>query len=1057
MAEETLRYRVEIDQSDLAAQLSDIKNQIDTAVGSIAFNNAAPLQNSSVFEGISNFNQQVSGGSLFSDSQQLSGSIINGVADFNQSASIGYNKFSESASNLRSFLSSGLESSQLGFQKFTSDLRMAGLISPPQYAIQAASPSLAVAGQIPQNIHEYGSIRSSLGSVMGLGYDPDMNISRGEYKSLMSKKSASTFGDDVVTGTALGLGLASLPFLATPAGAFTAATGAVLGLGDALVDMGAYESSAVKTFGKFIQTASFRNDRPLSERASREAAAYVRNLSEDVTVRSTIGDATDVENLVTEGISSGLFLDTSNVSEFKRRAKDLVDNFREIQHTMRVSSEEAIKIIGDISRAGLATDVNQVAAITNQASTLGAPSGYSTKEMLSMAQQSAEMVRGTGYSMHEAAMQGMQIVSLVRGSKDNYDQEFFRQMGGSQNVALNLQRMGHEFDASLGGRFYNLAQVGGWSPSQGNNLSTLMNSAINAFGTGSPEDILQAQIDLRGQSKQTTGFQKNMMEILAAQENLKLNLGIDNASRDQIEQSLINMGRTEAEAKMLSGMATTSVGSYYKSVVDPIVAGRISEFNETPGYLTQIKSTAGSAIRRGYKNTLGSLFDDLAEKKSDMGTWWQNLIAPLTGNRLPGELNDYFRRVNNVGAYINKQETGGFTAQETQLSQTFATKRGEKTDMEWLESLGSAGKNDLALMNDISENIVRMSGGKITSEEAKNLSYTDVSTMIKSAKAGESIMYNGIDVSNPSLRKLLKSSDAAGWDETLLDNRIYASMAKGDIEDARRELSAKLLNPMASRGVSADDPNKSEKRKIAKSNMKVVRDELDLSDIESEIMSNLTARDAGVGADKIAELYIRDPKAFVDLNTKLNKRLEELNKGGENLVGAESRLKQGIEATLSVIAGINKEATGVDFTEGSINNAGLLVAGASELARAEAFVTDSTNSKFFEDNNLKLDTDTKKLFAYRYIQDKDLTSETARGLKAQFNTIDSLEEVHKLSPSLINRGMELDKSLESSLGDKDQLSVLKLLLQSSLRLEKYNFEGRMEDKANAALTSTLVN
>ena len=109
MAEEILKYKVEIDSSDVAEQLSSIRNQVDMAMGSLAAQQVKPT----TFEKVSETFQTAN---------------IGGVADaFRQ-------KFEKDTNTtmgtMTQMLDRTAERMQLGYSKFTADARRLGLLSP---------------------------------------------------------------------------------------------------------------------------------------------------------------------------------------------------------------------------------------------------------------------------------------------------------------------------------------------------------------------------------------------------------------------------------------------------------------------------------------------------------------------------------------------------------------------------------------------------------------------------------------------------------------------------------------------------------------------------------------------------------------------------------------------------------------------------------------------------------------------------------------------------------------------------------------------------------------
>lgn len=116
MAEENVRYNVEINEQDLAQQLERIRNQIDLTMGSMAFgSDQIPLG--------ANLTAPLSGGiyaapDVSSNGGGIAGGLPTGFLD-------------ESAQNLR-----------LGYSKFTEDMRTIGLLSSPQYPSIGATTAL---------------------------------------------------------------------------------------------------------------------------------------------------------------------------------------------------------------------------------------------------------------------------------------------------------------------------------------------------------------------------------------------------------------------------------------------------------------------------------------------------------------------------------------------------------------------------------------------------------------------------------------------------------------------------------------------------------------------------------------------------------------------------------------------------------------------------------------------------------------------------------------------------------------------------------------------------
>jgi len=499
MAEEVLTYKVEIDQADLAIQLADIKNQVDMAMGSLAFNQ---------------LNQGI-----------INDPIVGTISRFSQFAGSSMQAVQKEVTEMQSLFMSGFESSRLGFRKFTHDLETAGLISgagtPQLQSLYSASRSYA-----PSEIEESGFFGSLIGSEFGIGYDPNMAISRGEYMREMTTRFREQAPGKLWNVAAMGLSFVNLPL------------GLTMGAGKIITDAMDYENRAVETLGEFIEQSSFRNINQLSKTDSREAAKFIRNLSEDIDIRATVGDATDVENVVTTFAGAGGFLDTSNLEEYKRRAKEAVENFRLIQYTLNSTSEEALTVMGELLQT-TGGNVEDIASLVQQASTIGTRSGFTTVEMLQLAGQAGEMVRGSGRDIQTAMTGAIQMQGVVREGA-LFTPELLQQFGGSQNLSLELLKSAYNYGTTPMGQVYAAARAGGQTEFLG--VQETLQNALKTYGGFTPNEVLAAQIAQRTETKQISAQDLILQEATTIiSEVAKANLDIKGPA--DYAQTLINLGK----------------------------------------------------------------------------------------------------------------------------------------------------------------------------------------------------------------------------------------------------------------------------------------------------------------------------------------------------------------------------------------------------------------------------------------------------------------------------------------------------------------------------------
>ena len=585
MAEETLRYRVEIDQADLATQLSTIKNQIDTALGSMAFNDigqAPPMD-----------------------------PIVGGIANFAETAMAASSNFQQSIYDARNIFTNSFESGRLGFQKFREDMYTAGLVSPPAYAHAAPSLQVAQWGGVIPGLEEAGAVKSFMAGQFGYGYDRNMPVARGTYMREMEQRFKDQIGDKV-SGAAgwAALGMAFIPGMQ--------AAGVTLGMGTlaaeipGLLDL---ESTAAENFGSFIQQASWRNaGGAYTKNEAVSAATSIRRLAENPNIRATVGDATDVENVVAEFASMGGFLDTTNVEQFKQRAKETVENFRKVQYAIQGSTEDALQVMADVMQTGMAGSAAGAANLIQTASSVGGSIGYTSQEMLQYARGGAEMVRGTAVSMERGATDAMYTLARVRSG--GFDPTLINMMGGSEQASHFLQSTAYNFANTPTGRLMNAAEVGGLYGGAGS-ISDIFSSAGRALG-GTAEDALDLVVKMN-KSLETTSSSEQLSRMARADFEVMSSLGIG-VTQDRYAAYLTQRGYSYGQANMLAANAFQLPESYgealYNEAESRILSGEDQRLSAREIRRSRRKAGRSRWYRENISNPMGYLSDAISEDMS---------------------------------------------------------------------------------------------------------------------------------------------------------------------------------------------------------------------------------------------------------------------------------------------------------------------------------------------------------------------------------------------------------------------------------------------------------
>ncbi len=613
MPEEVLKYRVEIDQSDLATQLASIKSQLDQAMGAMSF---------------TEMNKNLPADPL-----------TQGLANFADVATATGDKFQESIASSRDFVLKSLESGRLGFDKFRDDMYRQGLTSPPAYAYQSDFGTAQNATLIPE-FEKFGFLKSGLASKFGFGYDNDMPLSRGQYMRGMGKLNDEKAENVKFWGSLAATGALTI---ANPAAGAAVATAQALYEIPRLLDM---DTEPTKEFARFIQESSFRNSKQLSPAESLNAAKSIRRLAETGKVRGEVGDETDVENLVSEFSAMGGFRDTSNVEQFKQRAKETVENFRKVQHAIQGSTQDALATMADVIQGGLATGSADAAGLIGNAASLGRMTGTDTSEMLQIAQRGAEMVRGSGYSMSEAGRDAMNMYANVRA---NFDTDLVKEAGGSLQVAETLQTIGYNFANSPSGQLAAAAQIGGLTGGRGSvtDIFGAVNTAIG--GIGGVGDALDMVVKM-DKVRQSTSADSQLDTMDSYNFERLKSLGLQNITQDQYAGFLMKGGTSSMQARLIAERAWTSPDvkreQYFRGVADDIQR----EEDEKPGALGEwwndTKAGTKKFLREQVSETVagaysasdsyfGALYDDIFKGSDDVAN---DMVKNLRGEALFGRV-----------------------------------------------------------------------------------------------------------------------------------------------------------------------------------------------------------------------------------------------------------------------------------------------------------------------------------------------------------------------------------------------------------------------------------
>lgn len=561
MAQEVLTYKVEVDQSDLATQLADIKNQIDTALGSLAFNR--------VIE------------------QPSNDPLIGRISDAAANASMVSDQFAQSIRNSQSVFTKAMDAGRLGFQKFTQDVYNTGLVTPPEYAQKFKSFESAIYSPLVPGLENAGTFKS-LWKSLGFGYDKDMRVTMGAYQRLYHEQFAKQAGDLAVDVGLMAMGPeAGIPLEFLKWGA----------------EQADIDGKATRNLAHYINYTSMRNRGRISFDDSMGIARNIRQMSLDPYIRSTIGDATDIENMVAEFTNVGGFLDTRTPDEYRKRAMGMVRNSRAISYLNQSSLPEALQNMATLIQKNIVDTPGQALSFNETAAAIGAMSGYRIGEVLNFAMQGAEMTRGTAYGMSRGAKDAMSMLGIVR---NGFSADLLQESGGSQQVALSLQNMAYSFANSPSGRLASAANIGGLPGGIGT-VPEIFGAAATAIGSYGPGGLLKLQTKMRENAKNTSSS-----EYLAQMANTYLQeakmAGIQNITAGDLQSLLISQGNfTELQARQATEYLQTDPNAALNQYEETANVAWQTKRDMAPGWWNRDLAIVGSTVVKRYNSTLGAV------------------------------------------------------------------------------------------------------------------------------------------------------------------------------------------------------------------------------------------------------------------------------------------------------------------------------------------------------------------------------------------------------------------------------------------------------------------
>jgi len=461
--EETLKYRIQLDDTDLGSQLDQIRDRVNIGMAATAMDRGtlpravdllAPTPTGFVTDPAAEFGGQV-------DANFWQKLTSGGPGGFLQSVA---GQLDEAA-----------QRTQLGYHRFTSDMRRLGLMTPTPAAPELLPMPGPGGGSLPEGLAQ--SLRAILSPQYG-GFDVRGPITPHEYRQPAVANIGESVGD-FVTGNMGAIAGTTIGAIGGPGGAFVG-----WGIGG-LVDIGLSPIIAPAREREQLATGIRQLARANRVQISRgESRDIVREMQERTNTFSGIAGGESIEeyqeNILGFAQAGGL-TGARGFDDLRDRIRGVLDNTRQVQQDLNVFADEAVQIMGQIQQKMLGTSEG-ITGLTAQARFIGGATGMQPMEVLNLGLQGAQMVAGTGITGRAGMMMAwdarMQAERLAQAT-DPYTQQMVAGAGGANSVAQMLTESTIRWGLSGQGSMGLAAIMGGYTPGSG--MRNLLNTAAGVF------------------------------------------------------------------------------------------------------------------------------------------------------------------------------------------------------------------------------------------------------------------------------------------------------------------------------------------------------------------------------------------------------------------------------------------------------------------------------------------------------------------------------------------------------------------------------------------------
>jgi len=441
MAEQTVRYRVELDDADLAQQLESIRTRLAEGVASYP-GSLLQQQQIPTFDQSQIYTAPLSYTPVSMPEQGNFPTVPVPRELFNTfpNSTLGYQMASDDFENFRKNLSAGFDKFSNSSSNFFNNV------------VTGSTIPFDTVENFGVKSSKYGvSLLDATVASTGFGYNPRMPIFESDYESFYDKEFssnakgmlASGFENAVTFGAPLALEAATAYTFGSTAAAVVGGVGTLaalpvaVGLIGAEKQMEAVESTTENLFNitKFTPVNITKNQ---AENIATDLYKYTT--SDEANLKDL--NIEDLNTVIAQFGAAGGYSKTVDVASFTQKTSQLIQNFREFMHALNMAQEDAAALMGELEAKGISSAANApifAAQMQVQAGQAGMP----TNDLIAYGLQMGDMLKSEGFNPMQGfdfAIDARTEMNRLLNSNNPYYKNAIYQAGGVDAATNNLMK-----------------------------------------------------------------------------------------------------------------------------------------------------------------------------------------------------------------------------------------------------------------------------------------------------------------------------------------------------------------------------------------------------------------------------------------------------------------------------------------------------------------------------------------------------------------------------------------------------------------------------------------